>query len=523
MNPVLARYDDDPQGRSEKLARVRDELSYAWDRPEGVATARSLPKRLGYPPGVVAQVGVALAALEANKAAARLRGARVEPDRTATFESCAARFATIDLSSIAQARIDATHRGDRAALDALFAWERLAGANPFVLERLASIGDVGAVSPSFVRACGEGRAFVADYRPFLDGVSTAAHKFITAPVALFARGDGSSALAPVAIVIDGRVARPGDDAWDAAVGHVQVADANVQESFFHLGRVHFLLEAFAMATERQLSERHPLYVLLSPHFHGTLAINQAARDELVVPGGKLELLMAPTLDGSLSLVRRAVASFRFSTCTIAGDLERRGVLSTDALERFAYRDDALLVERAIREFCNGYIAVAYATDEEVATDLELRAWLDELGSSEGGRLQGLPAVSDRTSLVELVTFIVAQASIVHGAVNYTQGDFMGFVPGMPTSSSAAAPSFALPTEALANEQLSFMLQQTMVRVDRLGDYPPEHFRDRRVAPLVSQLRASLESASRQIAERQGERLCPYPYLDPATLAASVHI
>lgn len=523
MNPVLARYDDDPRGRAEKLSRVRDELSYAWDRPEGVATASSLPKRFGYPPGVIAKVGVAVAALEANKVASRLRGAQYQADRVATVQSCAAQFTTIDLSPAARAYIDARERGDRVALDALFAWERLAGANPFVIERLASIGEWREVSQSLIEACGDGRAFVADYRGYLDGVRGSAHKFISAPTALFTRAKGSSALTPAAIVIEGRVSRPGDALWEAAVGHVQVADANVQESFFHLGRVHFLLEAFALATERQLSERHPLYVLLAPHFHGTLAINQAARDELVVPGGKLELLMAPTLDGSLSLVRRAVTSFRFSTCTIAGDLDRRGMLSTDAIERFAYRDDALLVERAIREFCNGYVAVAYATDDEVASDMELRAWLDELQSANGGRLQGLPTVSDRTSLVALVAFVIAQASIVHSAVNYTQGDFMGFVPAMPTSSSAGAPSFALPSESLANEQLAFMLQQTMVRDDRLGDYPLGHFRDPRVAPLLSQFRAALASASKEIQARQAERLCPYAYLDPASLAASVHI
>lgn len=549
--PLLPQRDDDPRGRAEALARVRDELEYAYDRPAGIAMARSLPKRLGFPLGVIAQVAKAEGELALNRVAARLKeGLRgIADDAPSTLETCSALFATLSPPPIA---------GLGAPDDRAFAWQRIAGANPFVLRRIDRVPDrfpvteahfARAIAGDSLAAAGaEGRLSIADYA-VLEGLAQGKTpkgraRYFAAPMALFVREAKGEALLPVAIQC-GQAPGPSTPiftprdgaAWKMARLAVQVADANVEESHQHLGRAHFLIEAFAMAAERQLSTRHPLFVLLAPHFHGTLAINGAARDKLVVPGGQLDELLAPSLEGSLALVRRGLGSFALETSTFEGDLRARGLLDPRALPEHPYRDDGALIDAAIRAFVSDYLALAYdGADALVGADPELRAFVAELRAQDGGRLAGVPErVETLAALSELVSFVLFTTSAHHAALNYTQADFMGWTPNMPTAAFAPPPaslapldrdaawSAALPPHGLASAQLDFMWQQSQIRDDRLGQYPDGHFADPRVAPLLDRFRAALASADARIAERDARRFLPYPYLRPSLLTASIHI
>lgn len=491
--------------------------------------AQAIPKRLGYAPGVLAQVSVAMSALAANRAATRLRNGPDADRERCDVRSADRLFATIARPSYAK-RI--AGEDERSALwNELFAWQRLAGANPHVIARIDDVRsfddrvaqtDEGA---SFVRACAEGRAFVADLRPFLTGLSTGENKRCHPCAAAFVVDSSGGPLRPVAISLqrsrgDSSLVTPSDPAWTRARRAFQCADANVQETYYHLGRAHFVTQAFAMATERQLSERHPLYPLLAAHTHGTLAINQSARDELILPGNKLDALMAPTLDASLSLVRRAVHEWSPSLHDLREDLARRGV-DAPTIAQYPYRDDALLVRSAIDELCLDFVCVVYESDGELQSDSELRAWLDELRSNDGGRLSALPSTLDRReALAALLAAVIFNASAFHSSVNYSQFDAMGWAPNAAT---ALEDDDEWPTLARAEEQLSFMYQQSQIRDNRLGDYGPKRFADPRLAPILARFRAALDEASASIEARQSTRLVEYPYLDPATLPASIHI
>lgn len=547
MTPALPQHDPDPDGRADGLARARDELAYAWDRPVGVAMARSLPRRLGFPLGVVAQVAQAQAALLANRAAARLKeGLRgVADDAPSTIAACSALYALLTPPPVA------THLDDRA-----FGWQRLAGANPFVLRRIDRLPENFPVTDaiftrstegdSLAAASGEGRLFLADYA-VLDGLpagqtTTGVPRWISAPLALFVRVAKGRGLVPVAVQCGQRpshatpIFTPQDGAaWEMARVAVQVADANHEESFQHLGRAHFLIEAFALAAERQLSTRHPLFVLLSPHFHGTLAINDAARDKLVVPGGQLDELLAPSLEGSLTLVRAGLATFDLASAGFARDIAIRGLDDRSALPDHPFRDDGALIDLALGTFVRDYLGLVYEGDAEVAGDAELRAFVSELRAQDGGRLRGVPEkIETLAALTELITFVIFTTSAHHAALNYTQADFFGWAPNAPTAAFAPPPAApggdrsaawqaVLPAHGLAAAQLAFMWQQSQIRDDRLGQYPREHFTDPRVAPLLARLQATLADADAVIAERDARRLLPYPYLRPSLLTASIHI
>jgi arachidonate 15-lipoxygenase len=533
MLPTLPQFDADRTSRDERLSRIRSELPYAWDRPEGVATAADVPLRHGVPPGVIARAAAIGAELAANRVAARLRTRTLDEDAPSDPAFCDDVFVTIDPPPIARLGHDPSSAA-RA-----FAWQRVAGANPFMIERVAAPlarvpGARDAPLPidpedSLARAADEGRVFLADWSAYLAGIPAGAGRFVPAPIALFVRPRGHRALASAAIQRDpsdpSSLVTPADGpAWREAVRCAQIADCNVLESFFHLGRGHFLLEAFAMATERQLSERHPIHVLLDPHFHGTLGINQAARDKLVVPGGELEELMSPSLEGSLTLVRRAVQTWDLTRDDLEGDLRARGVDDPEILPEYPYRDDAREVRAAIDEWVLAYVSVAYPDDEVLRADPEITGWFRELRARDGGRLAGLPEdLPDRAALARLLSFVLHAASVFHAAVNYTQEDFMSWVPNMPAAAYGSPASPRWPSRGRILQQVTFMTQQSRIRDNRLGDYPSGHFRDDRVRPLLENFQRRLLDASHRIAGRQHGRFLSYPYLDPARLTASIHI
>ena len=556
MLPCLPSLDSDPSGRTQALAASQSDLVYVWDRPLGVAMAQSLPKRLHYSAGVVAQVAAATVALKANSAVHRLKHGAIESTEPSSAQSATELYCTISLPPIAHELNSAGDGdGDRAKAgqsviaDRLFAWQRLAGCNPHVIAQVKEQSLPGGFAlsaelyasviegDSLAKALTEGRLFVADYS-MLATCTAGTGRTVTAPTALFVRPVDKTELCPVAIrldVSDDTVVTPLDKTrWLAARMSVQIADANVQESFFHLGRGHFLAEAFALATERQLSSRHPLYLLLSPHFDGTLPINQAARDQLIVAGGQLEELMNPSLDSSLALVHNALTSFSYDTHELRSDLRRRGLDSKDVLPEFAYRDDAVLVCEAIERWVQTYVSIAYSDELQVTQDTELRGWLEELRSPNGGRLAGLPeSIATRTELARLLALIVFTTSVFHASVNYTQADFMGWTPNQPTgmygspqgpfASDDEAFQALLPPLAISEKQLAFMWQQSQVRDNVLGQYPREHFQDSRVLPALERFQYDLLVAQHTIESRQARRPLPYPYLSPATLTASIHI
>jgi len=514
--------------------------------------AAELPRGEGYSPAVVAS-GVTLgAATKANRAASRLAHPSLldaGPSRDA-LASCRALFATLEAPALAS--VDPAS----ARADAAFAWQRVGGANPLQLEGVDRLPDhfpvtegdfaaAGAGGDTLAAALAEGRLYLASYRLLAGipaGKGAGAAKYLEAPLALFAHRAGSG-LRPVAIQCAPEpgprapILTPRDGvAWQMARAAVQIADCNVQEIFFHLGRAHFLVEAFALAAARQLAPAHPLAVLLAPHFEGTLAINDGARTTLCAAGGQLEALLAPTREASLALARRGIETFRLEDALLPADLRRRRVDDPSRLGDYPYRDDALLVWAALAAFVGDYLTLYYRDDAAVGSDPELRAWTEEIHGDDGGRVRGFPARLETVAqLTSAITWLVFTTSAQHAALNYSQFEMMGYAPNMAAAGYAPAPgrdpsldaraawARLLPSPALAADQLDFFYQQSMVRQSELGRYRPGHFLDPRVAPLLVRLTRQLGAAESTIADRNVARFMPYPWLLPSRIPASIHI
>lgn len=437
--------------------------------------------------------------------------------------------------------------------DEEFGRQRLDGIDPVLIRRCTEIPDTFPVTDAIVAglldpgetlasAIAEAKLYLLDFHE-IAGIPPVFGRFLTCPMALFYL-DARQRLVPIAIQLGQSPAEapviftPKDDKWLwlTVRTHVQSADGTYHEILAHLLRTHLAMEPIAVALNRQLSDRHPLYALLRPHFNGTMTINHQARTKLIVPGGAIDVTMALGSYGSLQLVANGYASWSFDRYALQADLAARGVLDASALPGYHYRDDALKLWHAIEGFVDEVLRTFYPTDEDIRGDYELQAWAREVTSPDGGRVRGFPgAFLERKKLLQTVTQIIFTCSAEHSAVNNGQYDFFGYIPNTPgnvylpppTDKSAlleATLVYALPDPRVVGEQLTLVHLLSERPHSLLGTYPPATFDDAPAAQeAIQRFQARLQAIAAEIRERNAQLDVPYTYLDPYRVARSIAI
>ena len=306
--------------------------------------------------------------------------------------------------------------------DAEFARQRVAGANPMVIRNVKTVDYDAAArmrlsAAQFETAVGKGktiatetaddRLYLCDYthlHTVVPGVWDGTQKTFATPLALFHLEGEQRRLVPVAIQLDpadgsGRpVYLPGEGAdWLMAKMYVQMADGVDHELTTHLGRTHLVIQPFVMNTNRELPDSHPVYVLLKPHFEGTMAINQAANPDLLAPRGPIAMVFAGTMESNLATAAEGIVEYykRFFDFAFPRNLELRGVGDPALFPDFPHRDDGALHWAAIETYVGGYVDVYYKFDRDVADDYELQNWIAAMRrgldlASGGGGVAALP-------------------------------------------------------------------------------------------------------------------------------------
>jgi arachidonate 15-lipoxygenase len=265
---------------------------------------------------------------------------------------------------------------------------------------------------------------------------------------------------------------------------VQVAECNYHELFVHLARTHLMLEAFAVATHRNLAESHPLNVLLVPHCIGSLFINNAAASFLIAPGGPIDDFFGAPIERTQQAAGQDRLNYDFYANMLPADLKRRGVADPKTLPDYPYRDDALLVWDAIGAWVKDYVGVYYPDDAAVKGDTELAAWCAALISE--GKVKGFKAISSRKQLVDVLTMIIFTATAQHAAVNFPQRPLMTYAPAITGAGWQPAPTQTdkrtekqwlkmMPPVKLALEQLNILYLLGSVHYRELGDYRSNQF------------------------------------------------
>lgn len=443
--------------------------------------------------------------------------------------------------------------------DSEFAAMRVAGPNPVTIERMETLDErlpitdeqyqsVMGTQDTLKTALSDGRLYLTDYSAFdgaLNGSFPAGQKFNYAPLALFAVQRSGRSLVPVAIQCtprpgpDNPIFLPRDgDKWLMAKTIVQIADTNVHQAASHLGRTHLFIEPFVIATHNQLSRTHPLFLLLTPHFEGTLAINEGAL-RLLAPRGLVDLLLASSIDQSRVIAVKAAQScqLNINTSSLPQTLAQRGVDDASRLPDYPYRDDALLLWGAINQWVEDYVNHYYASDAAVEGDAEVQSWVAELVAHDGGRLNNIGTantISKRAELVELITLICFTASAQHAAVNFPQASLMSYVPATPPAgysplSSLTHEGFSendflkfLPPLEISKALLDILYLLSSVYYTRLGDYGDNYFTDPIIQNHLARFQQDLIKIEEEINERNKIRT-PYEFLLPSKIPQSINI
>ncbi|KAH9509996.1 hypothetical protein Btru_044801 [Bulinus truncatus] len=333
--------------------------------------------------------------------------------------------------------------------DVNFGRQRIAGINNSLIELVKTLPQKFPVTDDLVKpflggltlqeAINQKRLFICDLQvlerlPVKENRMVGFIKLVSlsqmcVPIALFFV-DMSGRLRPVAIQL---FQKPGPNntiftprspslTWTLVKMWYNNADSAYHQALTHLGFTHLLMESFSLATQRNLSQSHPVYKILAPHFLYIMAINSLAVSELVSDGGWVNRTMNYGNKGMYALIVKKYIDWRLDVDgTLPEDLKRRGLDDPNVLPNYHYRDDAMLLHNAINKYVHDYLTLYYTSTELVASDHELQSWAQEL-VKEKNFAEGNGTLSIVEQIQQIVTSVIFICSVGHAAANFGQYD-----------------------------------------------------------------------------------------------------
>ncbi|XP_074649222.1 polyunsaturated fatty acid 5-lipoxygenase-like [Tubulanus polymorphus] len=447
--------------------------------------------------------------------------------------------------------------------DAEYGRHFLTGTNPHHLRRCTELPnklavDDGMLKPFLDRGKSldeeikDGHVYILDYSD-LTGIPrynvSGETRYVAEPIALlYVRKSGH--LVPIAIQLqqtpgpNNPVFLPSDsqDDWTLAKIHVKCADSQIHQMYYHLSRTHFIIEAIAVATMRQLPSAHPVFKMLIPHMRHTIAINTIGRVALTGEGKVVDNTMAIGGGGHIQYISKLYSRFNISELFLKQDMKNRGVDDPEKLPFYHFREDGYLIWDAIHAFVVEMTSLFYKSDNDVVADEEIQAWLADLRENgfrqyEGHEDHGIPERFETKRLLdEWITMLIFSASCQHAAVNFNQMDYMAFVPNYPLTMLRPPPTekgvvnMDLIIESLPNWLLSanalaavYPLSQYSSEEIFLGEYPNDYFTDLEPRDLMKKFSKAVKQISATIHERNKTREVPYVYLLPERVPSSIAI
>ncbi|XP_055893478.1 polyunsaturated fatty acid 5-lipoxygenase-like isoform X2 [Biomphalaria glabrata] len=449
---------------------------------------------------------------------------------------------------------------DRWSNDLYFGLQRVASLNHSLIELVKEMPDKLPVTDELLQPLLEGYTIaeaIADKKLFicdlkvLEGISNRDGFVLCKPIGLF-YCDKSNQLKPVAIQL---FQKPGPDnpiftplnpslTWALVKMWYNNADAAYHQALTHLGCTHLLMEGVTVATHRNLSQSHPIFKLLAPHFLYLIAINTRGLELLIAEGGWVDKTMNYGTKGLMELIIKGLNQWRMDVDgTLPEDLKRRGLDDTNVLPCYHFRNDALLLHQAIKKYVRAYIDLYYTSPELLENDIEVQGWAEELAkprnySSGGVGLLGVPGngrIKTNEQLEMIVTSIIYTCSISHASTNFPQYDEYAFPPNYPGLLRGKPPcnvSWAATERDILNAlpdrptTLDIMIVTKILSskgTKSIGDFEVQFVFDPKACEVLDQFRKDLHAINETIKERNLHRNPPYEYLKPEIIPNSISI
>ncbi|KAK8550640.1 hypothetical protein V6N13_119157 [Hibiscus sabdariffa] len=257
--------------------------------------------------------------------------------------------------------------------------------------------------------------------------------------------------------------------WRLAKAHVLAHDSGYHQLISHWLRTHCCTEPYIIATNRQLSEMHPIYRLLHPHFRYTMEINALAREYLIGVDGIIETSFSP---GKYCMELCSVAYdllWRFDHQALPADLISRGMAVEDPtaphglrlmIKDYPLANDGLVLWDILKEWVSDYVNHYYPNASLVESDEELQAWWTEIRTVGHGDKKDepwWPVLKTPQDLIQIITTITWVTSGHHASVNFGQYTYAGYFPSRPTIARRN-----MPTEEASEEDWEFFMKKPEV-------------------------------------------------------------
>ncbi|ESP02741.1 hypothetical protein LOTGIDRAFT_224684 [Lottia gigantea] len=441
--------------------------------------------------------------------------------------------------------------------DVHFGRQRLTGCNHSLIKLCTVIPDKLTVTDEMLNPILEGnslqylldnnRIFICDFN-VLEKAESKEGYCVCAPIALFMI-DKNQDLRPIAIQLyqdpdpDNPIFLPSDDPnlWNLAKMWFNNADAAHHQSQTHLGFTHLLMEGVCIAVHRCLSQSHPLFKLLAPHFLFLIAINTRGLDVLISEGGWVDKVMNIGAKGMFKLIEKGLDEWRIDLHgTLPNDFKSRGVLNQDILPGYHFRDDSLLLYHAIQKYVENYVSLYYDSEDKITGDWELQNLGKELSmpKSQGGvGVLGVPndgELKTKEDISLLFTSVIVTCSVMHCATNFPIYQNYAFPPNYPATMRGVPPSTkdpiredfimdSLPNKSITRDILVVSKILSLQGTKSLGDFEVQYIYDPSALKIVEEFRSDLRKISLEIKERNKTRKTPYTNLDPEYIPNSISI
>jgi len=260
------------------------------------------------------------------------------------------------------------------------------------------------------------RSVAGDYRwdvSALEGFEV--HRGLRSPAAVveFALDAPSRSLRATRIDSELGSCTPGDRDWDLAQRLALCGVTTHLSLIRHFNWLHLMSGApLSFTTRNCLLATHPVRRLLQPHVYATHSSNQMVTLDQMAPGGDFENIFSFTHAGMCDLFEETCADSDLRRFNPETDAQRRGLdageLDLPAQENF------LGLFGVIRAHVERYLGTYFDSDEAIAADEQLAAWVESLDAYVPHgvpELTGAPLTQSGAS--ELLATLIYSTTVEH--------------------------------------------------------------------------------------------------------------